>query len=388
MKYNFDQLAVRESFGNMKHIGTPATVMERDGITFCGAEMDFPTAPVVIEALIKRAQNGLYGYTLADQKYTDSIISWMRRRRNWEIQKEWIVPTNGTLHAIGSCIKAFSNEQDGVIIQPPVYMLYERVITTNNRIMVVNQLRYEQGIYSIDFEQLEELMSVPSNKIMIICNPHNPVSKVWDDADLSRIVQLAIKYDVILISDEIFAEIVFKGHQTTPLLNIEHANEISVVLTSIGKSFNFTGFSHANAIISSGRIREKFLAQRRIDHYGSMNPFIREAIIAAYEDGDAWFDEMLQYVSKNIEYVEQFFHNHFPEVTVSPIEGTYLAWIDWNNLSLNDDQLERFLLEEAALDLDQGWHFGIGGSGFTRINLATPREQLVNALERLKLTRS
>jgi len=254
--------------------------------------------------------------------------------------------------------------------------------------MVVNQLRYEQGIYSIDFSQLEELMSIPSNKIMIICNPHNPVSKVWNDADLSRIVQLAIKYEVILISDEIFAEIVFKGHQTTPLLNIEHANEISVVLTSIGKSFNFTGFSHANAIISSGRIREKFLAQRRIDHYGSMNPFIREAIIAAYEDGDAWFDQMLEYVSKNIEYVEQFFHNHFPEVTVSPIEGTYLAWIDWNKLSLNDDQLERFLLEEAALDLDQGWHFGIGGSGFTRINLATPREQLVNALERLKLTRS
>jgi len=387
MKYQFDQLAVRETFANMKLIETPSQVIAQDGITFSGAEMDFPTAPEIIAALTKRAQNGLYGYTLADEQYLYSIQSWMKRRRHWNIEKQWIVPTNGTLHGIGTFIKAFTNPGDGVIIQPPVYMLYERVIASNKRSIVKNPLLYENNSYHMNFEQLEQLMAEESNKVMILCNPHNPISKVWDKEQLATLVELANRYNVMLISDEIFAEIVFKEQHVTPLLEIEAAKERSVVFTSIGKSFNFTGFSHANVIIASDQLREKFLEQRRADHYGSMNPFIREAVIAAYNEGEAWFDAMLQYVQENIRIFHEFFDMHYPEVSISPMEGTYLAWVNWNAFGLNNAELEAFLLEEAALDVDQGWHFGENGSGYTRINLATPREQLVKALERLHLAK-
>lgn len=384
MNYNFDQLAVRDSFGSMKLMETPEAVTLLDGITFCGAEMDFATAPEVIEALQKRALNGLYGYTLADDAYMNSIISWMKRRRGWDVQREWIIPSNGTLHAIGSIIKAFTNTQDGIIIQPPIYMLYERVIKSNNRKVVLNPLQYDEGNYSINWVQLEQVMAEPTNKVMIICNPHNPISKIWSDDVLLHIVELARKHDVLLISDEIFAEIVFNQHKVTPLLQIKGAVECSIVLTSIGKSFNFTGFSHANAIIPSAHIREQYMEQRKADHYGSLNPFIRDAVIAAYGDGEAWFDAMLQYVKGNIDYTVSFFEQYFPDLTISPIEGTYLAWINWKSMNMNDEELERFLIEDAALDVDQGWHFGEGGSSFTRINLATPREELVKALARLR----
>lgn len=387
MKYHFDQLAVRETFANMKLIETPSQVIAQDGITFCGAEMDFPTAPAIIDALTRRAQNGLYGYTLADEPYLSSIQNWMQRRRQWNIEKQWIIPTNGTLHGIGTFIKAFTNAGDGVIIQPPVYMLYERVITSNQRTIVRNPLINEHNSYRMDLEQLEQLMAVESNKVMIICNPHNPVSKVWNKEQLTALVKLANRYNVMLISDEIFAEIVFNEHYATPLLQIEGAEDCSVVFTSLGKSFNFTGFSHANVIIASELLREKFLEQRKADHYGSLNPFIREAVIAAYNEGEAWFDAMLQYVQQNIRIFHEFFDMYYPEVSISPMEGTYLAWVNWNVLGLNNAELERFLLEEAALDVDQGWHFGENGSGYTRINLATPREQLVKALERLRLAK-
>lgn len=383
MKYNFDQLAIRDGFGNMKLIETPEAVSEHKGITFCGAEMDFPTAPEVVEALKKRAANGLYGYTLADLPYTNSITSWMENRRKWTIEQNWIVPTNGTLSAIGTFLRAFTNKQDGIIIQPPIYMLYERVMTSNERKVIENPLLEIDGNYEINWVQLEQLMSVPTNKVMLICNPHNPISKVWNTDVLTRLVELAKKHGVWLISDEIFAEIVFDGHTVTPLLQINGAQDCSIMLTSIGKSFNFTGFSHANAIIASAEIREKFLMQRRADHYGSLNPFIRDAVIAAYNDGGAWFDEMLIYVKGNIDFVESFLRENCPKIKMSRVEGTYLGWIDWRTLNMNDEQLESFLLQEAAIDVDQGWHFGTGGSGFTRINLATPRKQLENALHRL-----
>lgn len=384
MSSYFDQLAMRESYGNMKWMVTPREVTMQDGITFCGAEMDFRTAPPVIEALVKRAQNGLYGYTLADEHYLVAVVGWMKRRRAWDIRQDWIIPTNGTLHSIATAIRAFTKPGDGVIIHNPVYMLYERMISNNGRTIVRNELLYRNGSYDMDFAELERLMADPQNKMFILCNPHNPIAKVWNDSYLKELLRLARKHQVMVISDEIFAEIVFDGHRTTPLLQHADLEDDVIVLTSIGKSFNFTGFSHANAIIAKEELRSKFNEQKRIDHYGSLNPFIRDAVIAAYTEGDTWFDEMLQYVAGNISYVQQFLQQHMPSIQMTRMEGTYLAWMDWSALDLSEQELQHFLLVEAGLDLDQGASFGSMGRGFTRMNLATPRKELVLALERLK----
>lgn len=382
MQYAFDQLVDKRGSGNMKYLRTPRTVKDAKAITYSGAEMDFPTAPAVISALRSRAESGLYGYTLPDEAYISALINWMSRQRDWQVKEEWIVPTYGTLHAINLAIRAFTRVGDGVIIQPPVYMQYSGSIHYNNRKQVDNPLQFIDGQYHMDFADLEKVMSNPSNKLMILCNPHNPIGKVWGEETLSHVAQLAHRHGVQVISDEIFGEIVFNGNRTIPFNEIEHGGD-AIVCTSMGKTFNFTGFSHANLIIPSGEVREKMTVQRDREHYGSLNPFMRDALIAAYTGGAEWFDEMLQYVYKNYQVLKTFFAQRMPMVTPCRMEGTFLTWIDWSGLNLDDDELNRFLVEEAYLLTDRGTHYGAGGENFTRMNMATPLEQMKTSLDLL-----
>lgn len=384
MEYDFDTLADRLNSGNMKHMDTPDQVLEAGGVSYCGAEMDFKTAPAIVEALVAKARNGLYGYTLADDEYLSAIVGWMRSRRGLEAEKDWIVPTYGTLQSIAAAIRAFTAEGEGIVIQPPVYLLYERVIERNGRRVAANPLICEQGRYRMDYEGLEILFAREDTKLMILCNPHNPIGKIWGRDDLAKVAELAEKHGVIVISDEIFAEVAFGGRTTVSYLDVPGGANHGIAATSLGKSFNFTGFSHANMLIASPELREKFRKQRNSDHYGSMNPFVREALIAAYSDGGGWLDAMLLYVEANIKLVGDFLERHLPQVTVSEAQGTFLVWIDWNALGMDEDGLHRFLRDEAGLDLDRGSVFGEGGYGFTRMNLATPRGLLEAALERLR----
>lgn len=383
MKYDFDTLADRLNCGNMKYLDTPDSVLKAGGVSYCGAEMDFKTAPVIIEALTEKARNGLYGYTIPDDEYWNAIVYWMKSRRNFEISREWIVPTYGTLQSIASAIRAFSGEGEGIVIQPPVYLLYSKVIERNNRTIVNNPLIYEAGSYRMDLAGLEKAFAQEHTKIMILCNPHNPIGKVWDEETLSKVAELANRYGILVISDEIFGEIVFEHHYTVPYLKVAGADQHAIVTTSLGKVFNFTGFAHSNVLIASQQVRERFVKQREIDHYGSINPFMREALVAAYMLGGEWVDEMLAYVYDNVKLVCGFFEKHLPRVKVAEPQGTFLIWIDWNGLALNEDELTEFLKEEAALDLDRGSLFGEGGSCFTRMNMASPRKQLEQSLERL-----
>ncbi|WP_010268005.1 MalY/PatB family protein [Paenibacillus senegalensis] len=383
MKYDFDTLADRANSGNMKYLETPDAVLQAGGVSYCGAEMDFKTAPVIIAALKKKAENGLYGYTIPDDDYWNAILHWMKTRRDFEISKDWIVPTYGTLQSIAAAIRAFSVEGDGVVIQPPVYLLYSKVIERNQRSVVNNPLIYEAGSYRMDFAGLERAFAQKQTKIMILCNPHNPIGKVWDEETLAKVAKLANQYGILVISDEIFAEIVFDHHHTVPYMKVPGAEQHAIVATSLGKVFNFTGFAHSNIIIASEPIRKLFVKQREVDHYGSINPFLRAALVAAYEQGGDWVDEMLAYVNVNVNLVKDFFKKHLPKVNIAELQGTYLIWIDWNGLGLNEDELIGFLKGEALLDMDRGSLFGEGGEGFTRMNLATPRKQLEESLERL-----
>jgi len=343
--------------------------------------MDFKTAPVIIDALVKRAKIGLMGFTLADDKYLSSIRWWMKNMRDWEIEKDWIVPTYGTIHSVATTIRAFTEEGDGVIVQPPVYNRYEQAVRRTNREIVSNPLIYKDGKYSMDFDDLERCMKVDKNRLFVLCNPHNPIAKVWRPSDLEIISSLAQRYNVLVFSDEIFGEITFNGNSTIPYAKVAGNESHSIVATSLGKVFNFTGVNNANMIIPDSETRDKFGVQRDADHYGSIDPLTHAAVCAGYgPKGSDWVREMKKYVAENINMIWNFFRSNIPDVRVSEVEGSFVIWIDWRGLRLDDDELQSFLLNEAYLDLDRGINYGIGGKGFTRMNVAAPRGKIEESL--------
>ncbi len=350
-----------------------------------GAQLHFKTAPCVIDALVSRAASGLYGWTRSDvPQYLEAVSCWMSAFRDWKIETEWIVPSYGILQAMCAAIRAFTREGDGIIIQPPVYVLYDRIIKRTGRKKVTNPLLYRNGKYAMDFENLENLMAKPENKLMLLCNPHNPIMSVWEEADLARVAALARKYGVLIVSDEIFAEHAFYGSRVIPFSQIEGASELAIVCTSIGKSFNFTGFSHANIIIPNEKIRESFINQRDADHYGSINPFIYTAVLAAYTpEGMDWIRALISFVEENIRYARAFMARYFPMVTVCEHKAGTLLWMDFRALGLSEDGLYSFLKDEAGILVDRGSEYGEEGTGFIRMQLGIPRRELEEALERL-----
>lgn len=385
MSFDFDTLADRKSIGNMKYIVSADQIKENGIVSYAGAEMDFKTAPVIINALKERVENGLFGFTIADDRYYDSIIWWMENQRNWRVAKDTIVPTYGTIYSLATSIRAFTGEGNGVIVQPPVYGRYEQAVKRLNRKIVYNPLAYKDGYYSIDFNNLEKCMADSNNKIMVLCNPHNPVGRVWEENDLKEIAFLAKKYKLIVFSDEIFADVVFENNKVIPYSQISLAEENCIVATALGKTFNLTGINNANMIIPNKNIRERFISQRNADHFGSIDPLVYTTICAAYsEEGAQWVQEMVKYVKTNVDYIIDFFEKNFPTVRIIEPEGTFTIWMDWSKLEHSKSELDHFLNNKALLELDSGEYYGIEGSGFKRMNIATPYYQIANSLKLLK----
>lgn len=385
MKYDFDTLVDRKSIGNMKYIVSSEKIKSKGIVSYAGAEMDFMTAPVIMNALKKRVENGLFGFTIADDKYYDSIIWWMKNQRDWIVQKESIVATYGTIHSVATTIRAFTEEGNGIIVQPPVYYRYEQAAKRLNRKIVYNPLIYKEGSYSMDFSNLEECMMDTNNKIMVLCNPHNPVGSVWKKNELEQVALLAKKYNIIVFSDEIFAEVVFDNNKVIPYSLINNAKENCIISTALGKTFNLTGFNNANMIIPNKNIRDTFIRQRNADHFGSIDPLIYTSICAGYSyDGAQWVNDMIKYLEKNINYIIKFFEEYFPAVRIIKPEGTFTIWIDWNKLKFTREELDIFLNDKALLELDSGENYGMEGMGFKRMNIATPFDQIENSLQLLR----
>lgn len=384
MKYDFDTLVDRKSIGNMKYIVSSEQIKSKGIVSYAGAEMDFKTAPVIIDALKKRVDNGLFGFTIADDKYYDSIIWWMKNQRDWHVQNESIVPTYGTIHSVATAIRAFTEEGNGIIVQPPVYHRYEQAVKRVNRKIVYNPLIYKEGFYSMDFSNLEKCMMDKNNKIMVLCNPHNPVGRVWRKSELEEVALLAKKYNIIVFSDEIFADVVFDDNKVIPYSQIKYAEENCIVSTALGKTFNLTGFNNANMIIPNKNIRDMFLRQRDADHFGSIDPLVYASLCAGYSyEGAQWVEQMIKYLKININYIMEFFEEYFPTVRIIKPEGTFTIWIDWNKLNFTKEELDVFLNDEALFELDSGENYGIEGNGFKRMNIATPYDQIANSLQLL-----
>lgn len=383
MTFDFDTKASRENIGNAKYNTCPENIREAGIISFGNSEPEYKTAPSVIEAVIKRAENGLMNYTVPDDTYYKPIIDWMASQRGVTLEKEWIVPTLGMSFAFNTCVKAFTAEGDGIIIQPPTFGNYQKAAENHGRHVVFNDLIEKDGCYEMDFDGLEELMSKPENTLMALCNPQNPIGRVWDEATLNKIAALAEKYGVYVYSDEIFAEICYDG--ITPMYATPERGPHGISATSLGKTFAFTGTNQANIIIPDEVTRKRFLDQRKKDHFGSIDPLLHAAIGGAYSaEGAAWKDAQLEYLKKNIDYINAFMAENFPMVKISPCQGTYVMWMDWRALGLDEDALMDFFINDALFAPDRGTHYGRNHGGYIRMNISSPIADIEACMERLK----
>ena len=381
MKYNFDEIIPRRGTNSYKWDSSA----DADVLPMWVADMDFRTAPPVVEALRKRVEHGIFGYVRVPDAYYAAVTNWFARRHDWQIEKEWIIYTTGVVPALSAVIKALTAPGDKVMVQTPVYNCFFSSIRNNGCGMIANPLIYRNGTYQIDFADLEQKAADPSVKVLLLCNPHNPAGRVWTKQELTRIGDICIRNNVWVVADEIHCELVFPGHTYIPFASISQEFLMhSVTCTSPSKAFNLAGLQIANIISADTDIRTKIDKAININEVCDVNPFGVEALMAAYNDGEEWLEELKQYLFANYNYLRVYFEEYLPEFPVATLEGTYLVWADCSVLNQSSDETVKTLLEKEKLWVNEGSLYGEAGEGFIRINIACPRQQLIEGLNRLR----
>ena len=381
MKYNFDEIIPRRGTNSYKW----DSAGDADVLPMWVADMDFRTAPPVVEALRKRVEHGIFGYVRVPDAYYAAVTNWFARRHDWQIEKEWIIYTTGVVPALSAVIKALTAPGDKVMVQTPVYNCFFSSIRNNGCGMIANPLIYRNGTYQIDFADLEQKAADPSVKVLLLCNPHNPAGRVWTKQELTHIGDICIRNNVWVVADEIHCELVFPGHTYIPFASISQEFLMhSVTCTSPSKAFNLAGLQIANIISADTDIRTKIDKAININEVCDVNPFGVEALMAAYNDGEEWLEELKQYLFANYNYLRVYFEEYLPEFPVATLEGTYLVWADCSVLNQSSDETVKTLLEKEKLWVNEGSLYGEAGEGFIRINIACPRQQLIEGLNRLR----
>lgn len=348
------------------------------------ADMDFRSPQPIQNALKARVEQGVYGYSFIADEYLDAVISWMERRHDFLVEKEWIVPTPGVVSAIKICVNAFTKEDDAIIINKPVYYPFDFSIELNHRKIVENPMILENGKYNMDIDAFEKAIVENNVKMFILCNPYNPIGKVWKEEELKAIGDVCQKHHVIVVSDEIHQDFVYTDHIHLPFYNVDPAyKNFAVILTAPSKTFNLAGLQTSNIIIADKNLREKY--QQTMERVGVNAPNFLGAIacMTAYNECELWVDELVEYIYDNFMYFDEFLKTNLPHIKLIQPEGLYLAWVDFRECGLDKDTLEKKMLEEAGIWLDEGYIFGTGGEGFERFNLAVPRSVLEDACQRL-----
>jgi cystathionine beta-lyase len=380
MKYNFDEIVVRRGSNSYKWDATE----EEDVLPLWVADMDFKAAPAIRKALAERVEHGVFGYTKVPDAYYDAIIQWFSRRHGWQMEREWMQYTIGVVPAISCIIKAISMPGDKVLVSTPVYNCFFSSIKNNGCEIVESPLRRKDDLsYEIDFEDFERKCVDDKVVAYLLCNPHNPCGRVWTREELVRIGEICRKHGVWVISDEIHNEIVMPGHRYTPFASVSDDNRrCSVTCVSPSKSFNLAGLQIANIICSDAALSRRIDRAININEVCDVNPFGVVATIAAYNESEDWIKELNSYIWKNYETLKRML-----TLPITPLEGTYLAWVDCSSicekLSMNSEELEEYLMEKAKVYLNAGTMYGKAGEGFMRINLACPNAVLTEALKRL-----
>lgn len=377
--YNFDEIIPRHGSDSYKWDSTT----NQDVLPMWVADMDFRTAPPIIEELQQRVSHGIFGYTRVPDAYYNAVTNWFSRRHNWQIDKNWMIYTSGVVPAISAIIKALTKTGDKVIVQTPVYNCFFSSIRNNGCEILCNRLIYEHNTYRIDYEDLEQKASDPKARILLLCNPHNPAGRVWTINELKHIGEICIRHGIIVVSDEIHCELVYPGHRYIPFASIsEDFLHQSVTCLSPSKSFNIAGLQIANIISFDENWRKKIDKAININEVCDVNPFGVRATIAAYNKGEEWLQQLISYLKANYGCFKDFCDKNLTDFPIAKLEGTYLVWMDCRKLDIPSEELERQLIKEAKLWLNAGTMYGQDGEGFMRWNIACPRTRMLEGLER------
>ncbi len=378
MKYDFDSIINRKNTNSLKW-----DLFEAD-VPMWVAEMDFKVAPEIQQALQLKIDEGIYGYGLIPDEWYNAYINWWKQY-DFNIDKDWLKFTNSVMPAISTIIRELSQENHKILIQTPVYHIFFKVIKDNNRIVEENKLRYSDGQYNIDFDDLEEKFKDTDVKLFILCNPHNPVGKIFSKEDLKKIAELADKYNILVVSDEIHCDLTDPDKKYTPYASVsELAKNNSINCFSPSKTFNIAGIKTAAVCIPNEKLRERIFTSLDIEGVSDGNIFAISSVIAAYNEGRDWLKELKEYIYNNKIYLKEFIEKKIPDIKLIDCEATYLLWLDCNELNINSLDFNEFLLENTGLIISPGRQFGENGEGFLRINIACPRALLEDGLNRLK----
>ena len=347
------------------------------------ADMDFAASDCIQQALMQRVEHGVYGYEPSSDRLPAAVAAWYRERHGWSLIPDHVLFTPRTLASITALITLFSDEGDGIIVQPPVFYDFKMLISANRRRLVKNPLVLENGRYRMDLDHLETIAAEPGNRLMILCNPHNPLGRVWSRADLSRLAEICLENGVFVIADEIHGDITYR-EKYVPLASISAAaaKNCATCISPI-KSFNLAGVANSMIVIDDNDRRTRCKDWISRLEVNKNNVFATAAMLAAYRQGEAWLDRVIDYLRENVDTLRDFLQQRVPSVKLIEPQGTYLVWLDFTALGLDAKQLERFLVQEARIAANPGHWFGREGAGFVRINIACPRSLLIQALENL-----
>lgn len=382
--YDFDQVIERRGSSCVKWDGSHCQ-NDPNMVALWVADMDFQVLPEIRQALAKQVEHGIFGYGMEPDGYRKSIQGWMKRRHDWDIEQEWILSAPGIVPAIKSIIQCFTNPKDEILIFSPVYYPFLDSIEKNGRTPVQFRLSETEGHYTIDFDALADCLNQHDVRMIIFCAPHNPIGRIWTEEELKKLGALCKEHEILMVSDEIHMDLAYPGHHHIPYLKANpDLTDSTIVCTAPSKTFNIAGLSVSNLMIPNHELREKLKAFRDAAGCTSANMMGYAACQAAYEHGDKWVDELMEYLDGNKEFVRTWLADNLPAVKLIEPEGLYLLWLDFRGLGMNEKELEEMMLKEAHVWLDEGYIFGPGGEGFERINIACPRSLLERALEQIK----
>ena len=381
--YNFDEIVPREGTDCIKYDAREWMFKTNDVLPLWVADMDFRTPDFIVNAIKKRAEHEIYGYTFKPDSYFNSVIGWMKRRHNWDIQKEWISFSPGVVAELTLAIGTFSKPGDEVIVQPPVYFPFFDCVKGTKRKLIENPLKIENGRYTFDFDDLKTKIT-PNTKILMLCNPQNPGGMVWTKEELEELSTICLQNKIMVISDEIHSDLIFREYKHIPFATIsEEAANNCVVFMAPSKTFNVAGLSSSLAIIPNKANFARYERALGVGHLGMGNIFGSVALEAAYSIGDEWLEQMLAYLWENYRLLEKYFKKNLTKVKVMKPEATYLIWLDFTEYGMDDEELSKFIADKAKVGLNNGGRFGTGGNGWMRINIGCPRSILQEGLERL-----
>ena len=384
MKFNFDKIIDRTNNFSAKWSEMNKNFGTNNLLPMWVADMDFLTAPCVMEALKDRLEQGIFGYTTRPSSYNESIVNWLDNRFSWKINQEWLMFSPAVITSISLLIQNLTQKNDKIMIQEPVYSPFHSIVESNERNLVISPLvKLDDGSYVMDYEDIEA--KIKDVKVFILCNPHNPVGRVWTREELTRLGEICLKHNVLVISDEIHSDIILKNHKHTPFASIsKEFSENTITCMAPTKTFNLAGLQSSFLVISNPYYYEVMDKAFSILDIKRNNAFSLVATEAAYNYGEDWLYELIKYIEDNVDFAIDYIKNHMPQLKVKKPAGTYLLWVDFSNLNVDKKDLKNALINKGRIALSDGSSFGIGGDGYYRINLACPRSMVLEGLKRIE----